>query len=483
MLWNVFGSTFNQLMGFAMGIILARMIAPEAYGLIAMAMVFIGVTGVFIDGGFGAALIRKKEATDRDYNTVFWYNLLAAVLIFLLLFITAPLISRFFEQPELVKVIRWLGLNLIIGALTVIQGVQLTKKLDFKALNIISLIATIFSGILGVTLAFRGFGVWALIVQHLSSTCFRTILIFFHNRWIPALVFCKNSFKEMFSFGNKLLASALLDAIFRNLYPLVIGRFFSPASLAFYTRADSYQKLLSQNLSRIVQGVSFPALVPLQDDNERLKNAYRQMIRMVMLVNAPAMLGLLVVSEPAIVFLITEKWLPSVPYLQWLCLAGLLYPLHAINLNVINVKGRSDIFLKLEIAKKAMVGLAIVGGIPWGIKGLVIGQVITSFLAYFLNAFFSLRLIKYSIREQVKDVLPFVGLSALMGLMVWLTGFLFWGEDLMQSEIIGNGQAFGGVLLLQIMIGIGVYGLGSAIFKFAAFEQLLGLLKQVLLKK
>lgn len=470
-------------MGFAMGIILARMIAPEAYGLIAMAMVFIGITGVFIDGGFGAALIRKKEATASDYHTVFWFNLLAALAIYALLFFTAPLVARFFEQAELVGVIRWLGLNLVIGALATIQGIQLTKKLDFKALNVISLIATVLSGTLGVVLAFRGYGVWALIVQHLSSSFFRTLLIFFHNRWIPALVFCKDSFKEMFSFGNKLLASGLLDAVFRNLYPLVIGRVFSPASLAFYTRADSYQKLLSYNLTSIVQGVSFPALVPLQDDHERLKNAYRQMIRMVMLINAPAMLGLMVVAEPAIVFLITDKWLPSVPYLQWLCLAGLLYPLHAINLNVINVKGRSDIFLRLEIAKKAMVALAIVGGLPWGVKGLVIGQVIVSFLAYFLNAYFSLRLIQYNIKEQLKDVLPFIGLAVLMGIIVWFTGSVFLSGGWFEWFTQGGGLASGIVLILQVLAGLLVYGLGSRWLKFAAFEQLILMLKQVIARK
>ncbi|MFN3555773.1 MAG: lipopolysaccharide biosynthesis protein [Bacteroidales bacterium] len=471
-LWNVFGRVSNQAMGFAMGILLARMIAPESYGLIAMALVVVGMIGFLIDGGFSTALIRKKAPSESDYHTVFWFNMAVAVVLYVLIWLSAPALERFFETPALVPVIRWISLGLVIQGLVAIQRIQLTKRLAFKAMNLTSLVATFVSGVLGIGLALAGYGVWALVVQQLSSQLLSALLLILVNRWRPVWHFSRDSFRELFGFGSKLLLSGLLNSIFENLYPLIVGKLFSPAALAFYTRADSYQKLIARNLTSIVGSVSFPSLAPLQDDNARLKQAYRQMIRMVMLVNAPVLLGLMAVAQPLIVLMITDKWLPTVPYLQWLCLAGLLYPLHAINLNVINVKGRSDIFLKLEIAKKILVVLAIFAGLPWGVLGLVIGQVITSFLAYFLNAYFSLRLIGYTLKEQLADVLPFMLLAALMALGVWGIGM----ED---PGLKIADWGLGLQLLVQVSAGALFY-LGAVwLLKLSALRQLVELLRRV----
>lgn len=471
-LWNVLGRFSNQAMGFAMGIVLARLIAPENYGLIAMAMVVVGITGFLIDGGFGVALIRKKEPSASDYYTVFWFNSGVALALYILIWLAAPALEKFFETPQLTSVIRWISLTLLIRGGVVIQGIQLTRRLAFKTMNLASMVATLISGIVGISMALAGYGVWALVVQQLLSQLINSFLIILINRWSPAWVFSRSSFHSLFAFGSKLLLSGFLNAVFENLYPLIIGKIFSPASLAFYTRADSYQKLIARNLTSVVSSVSFPSLAPLQDDNARLKNAYRQIISMVMLVNTPVLLGLVAVAEPLIEFMITDKWLPTVPYLQWLCLAGLLYPLHAINLNVINVKGRSDIFLKLEIAKKILVVLAIFAGLPWGVKGLVIGQVVVSFLAYFLNAWFSLRLIGYTIKEQIRDVWPFLIIGVFMSALVWGLG-----HDSLKLGIGNSGLSM--QLIVQVITGV-VFYLGVVwLFRLPALYQLLEMLQKV----
>lgn len=469
-LWNVFGRVSNQGMSFIMGIILARIIAPESYGLIAMALVVVAITGSIVDGGFGAALIRKKNPAANDYYTVFWFNIITAIFLYLIIYFAAPAIEKFYDTEGLVPVIRYLSLTVIISGFTTVQNVQLTKKLDFSALNIIALVATIISGGLGIAMAYGGYGVWALVAQQLSSNMLNSIMILFYNRWMPSWIFSRKSFNELFAFSRNMFASAVLNSVFQNIYPLIIGKWFAPAMLAYYTRAESYQRLLARNLTSVVQTVSFPSLATLQDDNYRLKNAYRQMIRMLMLVNAPIMLGLIVVAEPLIIFMITDTWLPTVPYLQLLCLAGLLYPLHAVNLNVIKVKGRSDIFLKLEMVKKILIVLAIFSGLPWGITGLVVAKVVASFIAYFLNAYFSLKLIGYKVKEQLQDVLAYVMLACIMALGVW--SLSFW---------ITEAPAM--LLFTQIITGVGLYLAGCFGLKLKAFFKLIDMLKKVLKKE
>ncbi len=469
-LWSVFGRVSNQGMGFIMGVVLARIIAPESYGLIAMAMVVIAITGSLIDGGFGMALIRKKNPTADDYYTVFWFNIISALLIYLAIFFAAPAIEAFYDSEGLAPVVRYLSLALIIRGLTGIQNIQLTKKLDFKALNIISLIATFISGVIGITMAYTGYGVWALVAQQLSSSLIKSIIICFYNRWMPAWVFSKGSFNELFAFSRNLLASSIVTSVFQNLYPLVIGKFFAPAMLAYYTRADSYQQMISKNITTIVRNVSFPSLVPFQDDNERLVNAFRQMINMVALVTTPVLAGLIVVAEPLIVFMITDKWLPTVPYLQLLCITGILYPLSSIKLNLVNIKGRSDLYLKLETVKKFLFIPAILIGLPWGVMGLVIGKVCLSFTAFIINSYYSMKLTGYSIKDQLSDIMPYIILSSIMAIIVWGLSFLF---DLGEVKL----------LFLQVLSGIIIYLAGCYIFRLRSYFQLIEMMKKVFIHK
>ncbi len=469
-LWSVFGRVSNQGMGFIMGVILARIIAPESYGLIAMAMVVIAITGSLIDGGFGMALIRKKKPSANDYYTVFWFNIITALVIYLTIFFAAPAIETFYNTEGLVPVIRYLSLALIIRGLTGIQNIQLTKKLDFKALNIISLIATFISGVIGITMAYSGYGVWALVAQQLTSSLISSIIIVFYNRWMPAWIFSKNSFNELFAFSRNLLASSIITSVFQNLYPLVIGKVFAPAMLAYYTRADSYQNMISKNITSIVRSVSFPSLVQFQDDNQRLVSALRQMLNMIALINTPILVGLIVVAEPLIVFMITDKWLQTVPYLQLLCITGLLYPLSALKFNLLNVKGRSDLYLKLELIKKLLFIPAIIIGINWGVMGLVLSKVCLALIAFLINSYYALKIAGYSLKHQITDIMPYILIATIMAFIVWGLSFLF---DYTEAKM----------LVLQIGAGIIIYFSGCYVFKLKSLNQLIYLLKKVYYNK
>lgn len=385
-------------------------------------MVFIAISSVFVDGGFSTALVRKQDPSQADLSTVFYLNVSAALVLFAVLFVSAPYIASYYDEPLLVPVVRIVSLQFIIASLCTVQSILLVKKLDFRTQSAIHVVGVVVSGGVGVFFAFRGYGVMALVAQVLVQETVRAVLLWAHSTWRPSWVFSKESFRELFSFGSRLLASGLLNKVFDNLYPLVIGRYFSVVQLSYYSRANGYQALFSQNFTSMVNAVSFPTLVKFQDDNERLRAGLRKMNTLVMLVNVPVMLGLAVLAKPLIVLMITEKWLPVVPYLQWLCLAGLLYPMHVTNLNALNVKGRSDLFLSLEIVKKLFVLTALSIGFFWGLKGMVIGQVVVSVLAYVVNAYWPGKLIRYGIWGQLRDVLPIVLIACFMAGFVWFLG-------------------------------------------------------------
>ncbi len=456
-LWNIFGSTTSQIIGLTMGVILARLIAPESYGLIAMASVVIGITSVFVDAGFSTALIQKTEVSQNDFSTVFWFNLLVSFVVYGVIFVIAPWVELYFKTDGLTEVIRWLSISIIINGLIIVQRQQLSKKLKFKVINLLNTLAGLVSGALGISLALLDYGVWALVAQHLSVAFFSGLFIFTYNRWLPSWVFDRQSFLFMWGYGSKLFASGIIIAIFENIYPIIVGRFFSAASLAYYSRAEYYQQMISRNLTIVVRSVSFLSTAQIQDDHQRMKNAYRKMISMVIMFNAPAMLGLSVIAHSLIIVLITDKWLPTVPYLQWLCFSGLLYPLQAINLNIVLVKGRSDIFLRLEIIKKIMIVLSIFIGLPWGVMGLVIGIVIVSFLSYLIDTTYSIYLIGYRFEEQIRDILPYIGLAVFMAIVVSSVNyFIVWPLTWQ--------------LLLQLGVGVIIYFGGCHFFRLEAWK-------------
>ncbi|OFX17435.1 MAG: hypothetical protein A2033_07800 [Bacteroidetes bacterium GWA2_31_9] len=422
-LWNAIGQFFTQIISFIVGIILARILSPNEYGLLAMALFFNGISNVFIDGGFSSALIRKKDPSQKDLSTVFIFNIIMALFMYASIYLLSPSISSFFKESKLTLIIRILSLNFIIVAFGTIQGVLLTKKLDYKTQSIIRVISVIISGTIGVFMALNGYGIWALVIQIILQSIIWVVSIWVVCKWKPIFFFSKASFKEFFSFGSKLMMSSFLYEFFAQAYPIIIGRFFSITQVGYYNRAESYQKITSYTISNMVNSVVFPSLSLVQDDNERLREGYRKIIKLTMFITVPLMTGLILLSNPLIVLLITEKWLPIVPYLQWLCIVGMFQPLNAIILNILNVKGRSDIFLYLIIVNKSMMILSILIGFYWGIIGLIIGQVFTALLTFLISAYYSGRYIKYSVIAQIMDILPFFALSFVMFIIGYFLGF------------------------------------------------------------
>jgi len=422
--WSFIDSIANQGISFIVGIVLARILTPKEFGLVGMITIFIAISSSFINSGFGAALIQKQNCTEKDFSTVFYFNLTTGVLFFWILFFSAPFISHFFNEPQLTYLIQVLGIVLIIDALTIIQRTILTKRIDFKLQTKVSVISSSFSGIIGLTMAFNGFGVWSLVARQISQQAMNSLLLWIWNRWSPLLVFSLDSFRQLFSFGSKLLISGLIDTIYRNVYYVIIGKFFSAVELGYYTRAEQFQSLPSANLQGVIGRVSYPVLVTIQDDIPRLRETYKKIVRSTMLITFVMMLGMAAIARSMILTLIGEQWEPCVIYLQLLCFVGMLYPLHALNLNMLNVQGRSDLYLRLEVIKKILAAPVIVIAIIWGIKSMIIGMLFLSLIAYYLNSYWSGRLIGYPYLEQIKDILPSFILATIMSSIVFVEGLL-----------------------------------------------------------
>jgi len=396
----------TQVTQFIIGLILARILSPEEFGLVGMITVFLAISQSLADGGFGEALVRKKNVTDSDFSTVFYFNLLASIVVFTLFYLLAPAIASFYGHPELTDIARVLGLIILISAICITQRTQLTRKIDFRKQMKINLVSALVSGAVAIVMALKGFGVWSLVWRSVIRSMMQAIMLWISIRWTPSLVFSRDSFRSLFSFGSKLLLTGLIDTIYNNIYMLIIGKFFAAAQLGYYTRADQFSHLASHNLTRAVQRVSYPVLSQVQDDNTRLKEGYRKLIMATMFINFFMMFGMAAIAESLIITLIGEKWLPSVEYLQLLCLTAALYPLHALNINLLNIKGRSDLLLTLELAKKLLAVPVIITGIFLGIRELLIGMVIHSLISFFMNSYYSGRLIAYPAREQIRDIMP-----------------------------------------------------------------------------
>ena len=422
--WSAIDNIASSGITFLVTLVLARLLTPEEYGIMAMIAIFIAISNSIIDSGFSNALIRKIHVERIDYNTVFYFNLIVSVFVYFLLYILSPAISIFFIEPILKEVIRVIGWVLIINALAIIPRTLFVKAVNFKVQTKVSLISSISSGGVGIGLALGGMGVWSLVGQLLSRQILNTLLLWIYSKWHPVWEFSMKSFKELFGFGSKLLLSGLLDTIYKNIYYIVIGRVYTSAQLGQYTRAEQFNTIFSSNLTSVVQRVSYPVLSSIQDEPERLKEAYRRVIKITMLITFACMLGLAAVAKPLIIILIGEKWLLAVYFLQIICFSGMLYPLHAINLNILQVKGRSDLFLKLEVIKKIIAIVPIIVGVFCGIEYMLWGSVLTSFIAYFLNSHYSAGLIYYPTKEQIKDILPTFLISSVVASVMWMLSFL-----------------------------------------------------------
>lgn len=455
--------TFVQALGtrglqFVVGIILARLLLPEQFGLIAMLTIFMAVAQVFLDSGFGAALIQKQNITQKDICSIFYFNILVGMVAAGCLCGLAPWVAAFYEQPMLRPLLRVLSIVLVINAFGLVQSVLLRKALDFKTETKVSLVASLLSGIIGVTMAYWGFGVWSLVTQQFSAAAFRTSLLWFYTIWRPNWMFSLQSLQAMFGFSSKLLCTSLLNTIFNNIYYLVIGKLFSPMALGYYTRADNLQKLPSMTLSSVIVRVTFPVFSSIQDDPERIKRGMKKALTTLVLVNFPLMIGLAVVARPLVIVLLTEKWLPCVPFLQLLCLVGLVYPLQLINMNVLQALGRADLFLRIEIIKKVFVIVNIGLTWRWGVMAMITGQVIISLASYYLNAYYHKSLLRYSFWEQICDLCPYLVNAVLMGGVVYLMAYL----PIIHPAVL---------LMSQIVAGTVMFLLLCRIFRFPAYME------------
>ncbi len=417
--WSCLERAGQQGIQFVVMIILARLLLPEDFGLIAMLAIFMAIAQSFMDSGFGQALIQKQDTTHVEECSIFYFNILVGGLAAALLCLAAPWIASFYDQPLLTPLTRALSLNLVINSFGVIQISVLTKRIDFKTQMKVGVIAAILSGTIGVSMAFGGFGIWSLIALSLSSSLFRTLLLWFFNTWRPSLIFSVGALREMFGFSSRLLASGLIGAIFDNIYLIVIGKMFPAAELGFYSRAKGFQRLPVDNISDAAGRVAFPVFSSVQDDKARLKRGVHKALTTLAMVNFPMMIGLAVVAKPLVVLLLTEKWLPCVPYLQLLCVAGMLRPLVIVNLNVLKAQGRSDLNLRITLFKNILKAAVLAITWSWGIEVILLGQVAVSLVCYLVNTHYTGILINYSAREQIRDFSPYLGVAGIMGVCVY----------------------------------------------------------------
>ncbi len=422
--WNFLDNILNRGISFVVGIVLARLLSPSEYGLIGIIMIFIAIFNSIVDSGLGSALIRKNDCTEEDYDTVFHSNLFLSIIMSLLFFLCAPLIADFFNEPQLKPLAQVMSCTLIINALSIIQNTLLLKQLDFKGKMVISMISSLASGAAGIAMAYSGYGVWSLVGQQISRQVLYTTLLWLHNRWIPRLRFSKSSFHELFGFGWKLLVSGLIDTVWKEIYQVVIGKFYTPATLGLYSRAHQFSTIFSSNLTSVVQSVSFPALSKVQDDPEKLKRGFRKVNKTSMLISFAMMFGMMAVAEPMVKVLIGDKWLPCVPFLQIICLQMVLYPLHSQNLNLLEIRGRSDLFLKIQIIKKGISVVPIILGIFISIYWMLVGSVFTGLIGLYVNSYYSGSLLDYDLREQLKDIAPSFAITLSMAIFVYMLSFL-----------------------------------------------------------
>lgn len=467
--WSAADALLGQGVTFIVGLVLARLLSPDEYGLIGICLIFTTVLNGIVDSGFSNALIRKKEVTDEDYNTMFTTNMAISIVLYVLLFISAPLVSDFFHRIELTALVRVTGLILFLNALSITQVTILTKNIDFKTKTKASLVSAIISGVIGITMAFMGYGVWSLVAQQLSKQLLYTLCLWVLNKWWPKFTFYKDSFKYMWGFGWKLLASGILNNVWNQLYQVVIGRCYTSSTLGHYTRANEYASIFSSNLTSIVQRVSYPVLAEIQDDKERMVLGYRKVIKVTMFVTAVCIISLGAVSEPLIYTLIGTKWHEAATYLPLICISMSLYPLHAINLNILQVLGRSDIFLYLEVLKKIVGLVPIVIGIYCGIYYMLLTSIFTGFVNLYLNSWYTGKTLNYTFWKQLRDIAPSYFTATIIALAVYFLKYLVLPDYL--------------ILIFQLLLGFFVGVVISEFLKFNEYIEIKTILINILKNK
>lgn len=457
-LWSFLERFGQQSVQFAISIILARLLMPKEFGLIGMLVIFTVIAQTFLDSGFGSALIQKKDAVYIDECSIFYFNIIVGFVAAGIMCLISPWIAAFYNEPQLIPLTRFLSLSLIINSVCLIHTTLLTKNIDFKTQLKVGIVATLLSGTIGVAGALEGYGVWSLAVQLVSASFFRAILLWKLVKWRPALVFSFDSLKSMFSFGSKMLFSGLLDQIFMNIYLIVIGKFFTVGDLGYYVRAKSWQQLTTQNITSVITRVAFPIFSSIQNDEKRLKRGMKKAVSFLAFINFPLMIGILVTAKPVVLLLLTEKWAPCIPYLQLLSIVGLTYPIHAINLNLLMAKGRSDLFFRLELIKKSLIVVSIFITYRWGITAMIGGQIVVSIIGLYINTFFTARMINYPVTEQIRDMSPYFSATVVMAAVAYSLKFVPFESNL-------------SLLIMQSIVGTTVYIALCRLFGLSAFME------------
>ncbi|MFR3697764.1 MAG: lipopolysaccharide biosynthesis protein [Coprococcus sp.] len=468
LVWRFAERCGAQLVSFIVSIVLARILAPEDYGTIALVTVFTAILQVFVDSGLGTALIQKKDADEIDFSSVFYFNFVVCLILYLGMFAAAPFIADFYGDVTLVPVIRILSLTIVISGVKGIQQAYVSRNMLFKRFFFSTIGGTIFSAVLGIAMAYAGFGIWALVAQQLSNTFIDTLILWITVRWRPTKSFSWTRLKYLLSFGWKLLVSSLLDTAYNNLRNLIIGKMYSSSDLAFYNQGDKFPKVIVTNINASIDSVLLPTMSSAQDDKERVKQMTRRAIKTSTYVMAPLMMGLAFCAEPIVSLVLTDKWLPCVPFLRIFCITYMFWPVHTANLNAINAMGRSDWFLRLEIIKKIM-GMTILLSTMWfGVMAMAYSLLLSSVLSQIINSWPNRKLLGYGYLEQVRDFAPGILLAVLMGICVYFISFLH------LPTIV--------TLLIQFVVGAAIYIGVSAILKLEEFEYLLGMVKSFLEK-
>ncbi len=441
-LWSALERFSVQGITFVVMIIMANLLTPDDYGLVGMLAIFIAIAQSLVDSGFSNALIRKQDRTETDNSTVFYFNIAVGVSLYALLFVSAPLIADFYDRPVLTPMTRLISLSIPINSFVVVQRALLTVKIDFRTQAKASLSASIVSGAVGIGMAYGGFGVWSIVWCQLVNLAVNVTLLWVFSGWRPRLLYSWKSFRELFGYGSRLALSSIIDTLYNNIYLVVIGKVFKAADLGYYTRAQQFAQFPSSNATGIIQRVTFPVLCTIQDDDERLRDVYRRFLRLSAFVVFPLMTGLSAVAEPLVLVLLKEEWLFTATLLHILCFTMMWYPVHAINLNLLQVKGRSDLFLRLEIIKKCIgVGMLCIT-VPVGLVAMCVGSFFTSLIALAINTYYTGKIIHVGFFMQMRDLLPTLAYSLSMGALVWLVTVLLDNKWLQLSVGISTGLIY-----------------------------------------
>ena len=463
--WSFIQKIGSRGISFAIMILLARLLTPADFGLIGMLMIFIEISQAIVDGGFNLALIQKKDTDEQDYSSVFYINLAASFGLYFILFFFAPLIAEFYSQPLLVDLVRVLSFVFVINAFSFVQEARLTKEIEFKKLMMVNIPATIIGGVVGISMAFLDFGVWSIVGLQISTRLAFTIQIWLYSKWKPEFSFNKTRIKALFSFGGKLFIARIIGTLYNNIFLVVLGKFYPVSSVGYYQNANNLASMPAGTISTVISGVTFPAFSEIQDDNLRLAQGYKRAIQQVFFWITPFYVLAGVLAEPLFRFVFTEKWLPAVPYFQFLCIVGVIGPLSTYNLNIVNVKGRSDVFLKLQLIRRILTSIAIVFALIYGnITTLLIVQAASSVFSYILFSTVAGRFINYGFGKQIKDLAGILLLSIFIGIVVFFADYLMVTfTDLLR-------------LLIGFSIGLLIYIITIHFLKFESYLELRGII-------